>query len=216
MKKIRILLVDDHKLVREGIRSLLEKIPVIEVVGEASNGRDALKLVKQLRPEVVLMDIAMTQMNGIEATRHIKRIHKDARVIILSMYSNEEYVLQSLQAGASGYLLKDAATLELEFAVRAVARNEVYLSPGASRHVVESYKKRTLTEGQAVEQLTNRQREILQLIAEGRTTKEIASILGVAVKTVESHRTQMMNRLDIHDIAGLVRYAIRVGLVEPH
>jgi len=216
MKKIRILLVDDHKLVRAGISSLLQKMQGIDVVGEADNGREALKMIEQLRPEIVLMDIAMTQMNGIEATRHIKKIHKEAKVIILSMYSNEEYVLQSLQAGASGYLLKDAATLELELAVRAVARNEVYLSPGVSRHVVESYKKRTSTEGQPVEQLTHRQREILQLIAEGRTTKEIASILGVAVKTVESHRTQMMNRLDIHDIAGLVRYAIRVGLVEPH
>lgn len=215
MKKIKIILVDDHELVRAGISSLLEKMDGVDVIGEAGNGRDALKLIKQMMPDIVLMDIAMAQMNGIEATRRIKKLCKDTRVIILSMYSNEEYVLQALQAGASGYLLKDAATLELELAVKAVSRNEIYLSPGVSRHVVESYKKRVSTEGHFVGQLTQRQREILQLIAEGRTTKEIASILSVAVKTVDAHRTQMMNRLDIHDIAGLVRYAIRVGLINP-
>ena len=215
MKKIHILLADDHVLVRAGIRSLLEQMSGIEVVGEAGDGREAVKLIRQLRPDIVLMDVAMAQMNGIEATTRIKKAYKDIRVIILSMYSNEEYVLQALQAGASGYLLKDAATLELELAVRAVSRNETYLSPGVSKHVIDSYRKRILTDQQPVEQLTPRQREVLQLIAEGRTTKEIASILKVAIKTVETHRTQMMERLNIHDIAGLVRYAIRVGLIRP-
>jgi DNA-binding NarL/FixJ family response regulator len=215
MKKIRIMLADDHVLVRAGIRSLLEQMPGIEVVGEAGDGREAVKLIGQLKPDIVLMDVAMAQMNGIEATSRIKKAYKDVRVIILSMYSNEEYVLQALQAGASGYLLKDAATLELELAVRAVSRNETYLSPGVSRHVIDSYRKRILTDQQPVEQLTPRQREVLQLIAEGRTTKEIATILRVAIKTVETHRTQMMERLNIHDIAGLVRYAVRVGLIRP-
>jgi DNA-binding NarL/FixJ family response regulator len=215
MKKTRILLADDHVLVRAGIRSLLEQMSGIEVVGEAGNGREAVKLIRQLRPDIVLMDVAMAQMNGIEATGRIKKAYKDVRVIILSMYSNEEYVLQALQAGASGYLLKDAATLELELAVRAVSRNETYLSPGVSKHVIDSYRKRITGDQQPVEQLTPRQREVVQLIAEGRTTKEIASILKVAVKTVETHRTQMMERLNIHDIAGLVRYAIRVGLIRP-
>ncbi len=213
MKKTRIFLADDHVLVRAGIRSLLEQMPGIEVVGEAGDGSEAYNLIKELRPDIVLMDVAMSRMNGIEATERIKKSYSDVRVIILSMHSNEEYVLQALQAGASGYLLKDAATLELELAVRAVSRNETYLSPGVSKHVIESYKKRIGISGQQAEQLTARQREILQLIAEGRTTKEIASILNIAVKTVETHRTQMMTRLDIHDIAGLVRYAIRVGLI---
>jgi len=215
MKKIHILLADDHVLVRAGIRSLLEQMSGIEVIGEAGDGREAVKLIRQLRPDIVLMDVAMAQMNGIEATARIKKAYKDVRVIILSMYSNEEYVLQALQAGASGYLLKDAATLELELAVRAVSRNETYLSPGVSKHVIDSYRKRILTDQQPADQLTPRQREVLQLIAEGRTTKEIASILKIAIKTVETHRTQMMERLNIHDIAGLVRYAIRVGLIRP-
>ncbi|MEI6152854.1 MAG: response regulator transcription factor [Deltaproteobacteria bacterium] len=215
MKKIHILLADDHVLVRAGIRSLLEQMSGIEVIGEAGDGREAVKLIRQLKPDIVLMDVAMAQMNGIEATARIKKAYKDVRVIILSMYSNEEYVLQALQAGASGYLLKDAATLELELAVRAVSRNETYLSPGVSKHVIDSYRKRILTDQQPADQLTPRQREVLQLIAEGRTTKEIASILKIAIKTVETHRTQMMERLNIHDIAGLVRYAIRVGLIRP-
>jgi len=213
MKKIRVVLADDHVLVRSGIRSLLEQMSGVEVVGEAGNGREAVKLIKQLKPDVVLMDVAMSQMNGIEATERINKADKDVRVIILSMHSNEEYVLQAIQAGASGYLLKDAATLELELAVRAVSRNEMYLSPGISKHVIESYRKRTVSSSKPIGQLTPRQREILQLIAEGRTTKEIANILGIAIKTVETHRTQMMERLDIHDIAGLVRYSIRVGLI---
>jgi len=215
MRKIRIALADDHALVRAGIRSLLEQMPGIEVIGEAGNGREVVKLARQLKPDIVLMDVAMAQMNGIEATERVKKVDRAIQVIILSMYSNEEYVLQALQAGASGYLLKDAATQELELAVRAVSRNETYLSPGVSKHVIDSYKKRIAGDQQAVDHLTPRQREILQLIAEGRTTKEIASILGVAIKTVETHRTQMMERLNIHEIAGLVRHAIKIGLIGP-
>ena len=159
MNKTTIILADDHVLVRAGIKSLLEQMQGIEVVGEAGDGREAFKLIKQLRPDIVLMDVAMSHMNGIEATERIKRAYDDVKVVILSMHSNEEYVLQALRAGASGYLLKDAATLELELAVRSVFRNETYLSPGVSKHVIESYRKRIGASSRSVEQLTPRQRE---------------------------------------------------------
>lgn len=215
MKNIRILLVDDHGLVRAGLRSLLEQMGGMDVVAEAGDGREALKFVKMHRPDIVLMDIAMGGLNGIEATEKIKKRYPDVQIIILSMHANEEYVLQALQAGASGYLLKDSATTELELAVRAVSKKETYLSPGVSKHVIESYKKRVTLKGKPSEGLTSRQREVLQLVAEGKTTKEIASIIGVAIKTVDAHRTEIMRRLDIHDIAGLVRYAVKTGIIIP-
>jgi DNA-binding NarL/FixJ family response regulator len=219
MSAIRVLLADDHSLVRAGIRALLEDLPGIKVVGEASNGREAVSLVEAHRPDIALMDIAMSELNGLEATSRIVREYPHTRVIILSMHANEEYVLQALKAGAAGYLLKDAFTTELEMALKAVARGETYLSPPVSKHVVADYMRRV--SGQASpddgkspqERLTPRQREILQLIAEGHTTQEIANKLNISVKTAETHRMQLMERLDIHDIAGLVRYAIRVGLV---
>jgi DNA-binding NarL/FixJ family response regulator len=214
MTPFKILLVDNHTLVRAGIRALLEQIPNVIVVGEAGDGREALKLVEQYRPHLVLMDITMPVMNGLEATVRLVKEFPGTRVVMLSVHTDEEYVLQSLRAGAVGYLLKDAGRAELEIAVAAVARGETYLSPAVSRHVVGDYVRRTGSglEGR-LDTLTPRQREILQLIAEGKSTKEIASILDVSVKTVETHRAQLMERLDIHDVAGLVRYAIRTGVV---
>ena len=214
-KPIRVLLADDHTLVRAGIRSLLENMVGIEVIAEASDGRDALRLVRAHRPDVVLMDIAMPGLNGLEAAARIAKKFPNVRVVILSMHVNEEYVLQALRAGAAGYMVKGADAAELEIAIRAVARGETYLSPMVSKHVVTDYIQRISGETSPLELLTPRQREVLQLIAEGYSTKKIARTLKISVKTVETHRMQLMERLDIHDIAGLVRYAIRVGLVRP-
>lgn len=221
MNPTRVLLVDDNLLVRAGLRTLLEQMPGIEVVGEASNGREALDLIKANPPDVVLMDITMTEMNGLVATAQITHDFPQVRSLMLSMHVTKEYVTQALQAGASGYLLKDAAPTELELAIRSVMRGEKYLSPAVSTHVIADYLQRATgsttnradTALSSTTPLTLRQREILQLIAEGNTTKEIATKLTLSVKTVETHRTQLMERLDIHDIAGLVRYAIRIGLV---
>ncbi|MCX6033001.1 MAG: response regulator transcription factor [Chloroflexi bacterium] len=214
MSTIRVLLAEDHALVRAGFAALLRSLPGIEVVAEAGDGREALRLVETHRPAVVFMDIAMSGLNGLDATAQIVRDFPQARVVILSMHANEEYVLQALRVGAAGYLLKDAGLGELELAVRAVARGETYLSPAVSKHVIADYVRRTAgAPATAGDPLTPRQREVLQLIAEGRTVKEIAQILAVSEKTVETHRAQLMARLDIHDIAGLVRYALRAGLV---
>jgi len=213
-KPVRVLLADDHTLVRAGIRELLQKIDGLEVVGETGDGREALDLVKTHGPDVVLMDITMPGLNGLEAAERIAKERPKTRVIILSMHATEEYVMQALRAGAAGYLLKEAALAELEIAIRSVARGETYLSPAISRHVVEAYMRRVGGETGPLEQLTPRQREILQLIAEGATTKQIASRLNISGKTVETHRAQLMERLGIHDVAGLVRYAVRVGLVK--
>lgn len=213
MTSIRVLLVDDHSLVRAGIRSLLEKIPGVEVVGEASNGRAALDLARSESPSLVLMDIAMADLGGLETLpRLIKRL-PGVRVVILSAHANEEYVIRALRSGASGYMLKDAATVELELVINAVTQGRIYLSTAISRTVIDSYLARVSGELSPLEHLTSRQREILQLIAEGKNTKEIAHLLGISVKTVETHRLQLMARLDIHDVPGLVRYAIRSGLV---
>jgi DNA-binding NarL/FixJ family response regulator len=212
---IRILLADDHTLLRAGIRSLLEKMPGVEVVGEAADGREALSLVKAHSPNIVLMDIAMAGLNGLDATARVIKDFPQVRVIILSMHANEEYVLQTLRAGAAGYLLKDAATAELEMAIQAVARGDIYLSPAISKRVIDDYIGRTSGQKGSPEQLTSRQREILQLVAEGKTTKEIAFLLNLSIKTVETHRTQLMDRLNIHDVPGLVRHAMRLGLVPP-
>jgi len=225
MKPIRVILADDHALVRAGFHALLASLEGVEVVAEAGDGRQALQMVEANRPDVVLMDISMPELNGLDAVEKITRDFPAVRVIILSMHANEEYVLHALQAGAAGYLLKDAGIGELELAVRAVARGETYLSPPVSRSVIDDYLRRLGSPAEAGTQppnlpdskgkLTPRQREVLQLIAEGRTTQEIAKRLHVGVKTVETHRAQLMERLDIHEVAGLVRYAIRIGLVTP-
>jgi DNA-binding NarL/FixJ family response regulator len=213
MKAIRVVLADDHALVRAGIRALLEKLPGIEVVGEADNGRQALELIKKTSPNLILLDISMAELGGLEALPRIVRDFPGVKVLILSGHANEEYVLRALRCGATGYMLKEAAAEELGLAIKAVAQDKTYLSPSVSRTVVESYLQRAAGEEGPIEQLTARQREVLQLIAEGKNTKEIASTLEISVKTVEAHRLQLMARLDIHDVPGLVRYAIRSGLV---
>jgi DNA-binding NarL/FixJ family response regulator len=213
MNGIRVLLADDHALVRAGIRSLIEKIANVEVVGEASTGREALELVKSKLPNLVLMDIAMAELGGLEALPRITKEFPGVRVIILSAHANEEYVIRALRSGAAGYMLKDAATAELELAIRSVTEDKTYLSPSISRAVINDYLQRIGGPVSPLEQLTPRQREILQSIAEGRSTKEIACTLDISIKTVEAHRLQLMERLNIHEVAGLVRYAIRVGLV---
>jgi DNA-binding NarL/FixJ family response regulator len=213
--KTRILLADDHELVRAGIRSLLEKMTEIEVVAETGNGHEAIELTKKLLPDVILMDIAIPGLNGLEALARLSKELPAVKVIILSMYANEEYVLQALKAGARGYLVKDAAVAELDLAIRAVTRGETHLSSRISRRVIGSYLERLGDEASLREELTPRQREIIQLIAEGNSTKDIAFLLKVSVKTVEAHRAQVMARLGIHDVVGLVRYAMRAGLVPP-
>lgn len=214
LSSLTVLLTDDHSLVRAGIRSLLEKLNA-EIIGETGDGREVLDLIKTREPDVILMDIGMPGLNGLEATARIVKQFPKVRVIILSVYSDEEHVLQALRAGASGYLLKDSAVPELELALQTVARGATYLSPAISERVTD-YLRQTNHDKNPVEQLTPRQREILQLIAEGKNTKEIAFLLKVSVKTVETHRAQLMERLDIHDIPGLVRFAMRTGLVPPN
>lgn len=209
---IRVLLVEDHTLVRVGFRTLVDQLSGLKVVAEAADGRDALALVARYRPDVVLMDVQMPGLNGLEAAARIAKEFPSVRVLMLSMHANEEYVLQALRVGAAGYLLKGVDLLELDLAIRAVARGETYLTPAVSKQVIADYLQRVEQGGHEAGRLTARQREVLQLIAEGHTTKEIAHQLGLSVKTVEAHRTQLMDRLDIHDVAGLVRYAIRAGV----
>ena len=213
MNPIRVLLADDHTLVRAGLRKLLESIAGLEVVGEAGDGLELLELADRLRPQIVLMDIAMPGLNGLEATGRLLKTLPDVKVLVLSMHQNAEYVRQALRQGAVAYLLKDAAPQELELALRAVLRGETYLSPAVSKGVVSDYVQRLRSDEKPEDALTPRQREVLQLIAEGQSTKEIARRLDLSVKTVETHRTQLMKQLDIHEVAGLVRYAIREGLV---
>ncbi len=215
MKPIRALLADDHTLVRAGIRGLLQGLPGVEVVGEAEDGHEALRLAEALRPDVVLLDIGMPGLNGLEVAGRLAALDPSIRVLILSMHTSEEYVLRALRAGCAGYLLKRSAVSELEVAVRAVARGETYLSPAVSKQVVDDYVGRTGGAADPIDALTPRQREILQLVAEGNTSKEIAERLGLSFKTVEAHRAQIMERLGVRDLAGLVRFAVRVGLVAP-
>ncbi len=213
MSAVRVLLADDHTLVRAGLRKLLESMPDYQVVGEAGDGAALLELADTLQPNLELMDIAMPGLNGLEATARLLKTQPDIRVLILSMHQNEEYVRRALRHGAVAYLLKDAAPLELELALAAVMRGETYLSPAVSKGVVNDYVQRLRGEDSVGEALSPRQREVLQLIAEGHSTKEIARRLDLAVKTVETHRSQLMRLLDIHEVAGLVRYAMRTGLV---
>jgi len=215
MKPVRVLLADDHALVRAGLRELLQKLPQVEVVAEAGDGREALALVKSAIPNLVLLDITMKGLSGLEAAERIVKDFPGVKVIMLSMHANEEYVLRALRAGVNGYIIKDAAIVELELAIKSVVAGETYLSPTISRSAIQNYLDRTNGKTSSLEQLTPRQREILQLIAEGQSTKEIAFTLKVSIKTVETHRAQLMERLEIYDVAGLVRYALRVGLITP-
>lgn len=214
MSLIRVLLADDHALVLAGIRALVEELGGLQIVAEANNGRDAVALVKQLKPDLAIMDISMKELNGIEATAQIKAETPSTKVLILSMHTTEDFVRRAIKAGASGYLVKDSAPLDLKQAIAAVLRDEIYLSPRVSRHVVSGFLDGTPHRNEStIDALTARQREILQLIAEGKSTKEIAYKLNVSIKTVETHRAALMQRLDIHDVAGLVLYAVRHGLI---
>jgi DNA-binding NarL/FixJ family response regulator len=215
MNPIRVLLADDHTLVRAGIRSLLAQIPGLTVVAEAADGRAALKLAATHLPDVAVLDIAMPGLNGLETALRLRKRFPTTRIIILSMHANEEYVIQAFKAGATGYLLKKSAVAELEAAIRAVQTGTRYLSPALARRVPLPELLQTHQPQTRLDKLTARQREILQLIAESRTTKEIALELGLSAKTIEFHRAELMKRLGIFDIPGLVRYALRAGLTEP-
>ena len=217
MQKITVLLAEDHTLVRKGFRALLEAEPDLAIVGEAETGRQAVQLARQLRPDVVLMDIAMPLLNGLEATRQIIREVPSSKVLVLSSYSDDEYVHQLTEAGASGYLLKGAVVTDLVKAIREVRNGRAFFSPAIYKRLMNNYRQ-TLVKGVPVRKrtdlLTSREAEVLQLIAEGKANKQIAAELNLSIKTVERHRQRLMNRLGIHDIAGLTRYAISKGIIE--
>lgn len=213
MPNIKVILADDHAVVRTGIATMLASLGGIEVVGEACNGRQTLALVEQLRPDLLLCDVTMPEMNGLEVTKRVAKEFPNVRVIMLSMHASEEYVWQALKAGATGYLLKDTSASELGLAIKAVLRGQTFLTAAVSKQVVETYMHRLKSETPATEVLTPRQREILQLIAEGKALKDIARMLNLSVKTIETHRTMMMDRLNIHDNVGLVKYAMRTGMI---
>jgi DNA-binding NarL/FixJ family response regulator len=210
---IKILLTDDHAIIRQGLRSLLEKQPDIEVVAEAEDGREAFELVRKLLPDIVVMDVSMPNLNGIEATRHIHREFPAVKVIALSMHSNRRFVGDMLKAGAAGYILKEGLFDELVQAIHAIENGDIYLSPRVTGVVVDDYVNRLSRTGDSLlATLTSREREVLQLVAEGKSTKQIASDLHVSIKTIEANRRQIMDKLDIHSIAELTKYAIREGL----
>src|SRR6266487_1623777 len=217
MEKITVILADDHTVVRQGLRALLEAEEDKSVVGEAENGRQAVQMTKKLEPDVVVMDIAMPLLNGLEATRQIIKEVPSAKVLILSSYSDDEYVQQLSEAGAVGYLLKQTAAADLIKAIREARKGNAFFSPVISKRLMEHYRE-TLLKGVPVrkrsDMLTSRETEVLQLIAEGKANKQIAAELSVSIKTVEKHRQQLMNKLNIHDIAGLTRYAIAKGVIE--
>lgn len=209
--KTRILLADDHSMFRQGLKALLER-EGFNVVAEADNGHEAIRLVRKHNPSLAILDFGMPLLNGIDAAREIHKRAPDTQVLLLTMFEDDDYVLEALKAGIRGYVLKAQASTDLINAMREVLRGSVYLSPGISEAVVKAYMSKR---DQPSDLLTDRERQILQLIAEGHTTKKTASILDLSVKTAESHRTRIMQKLDIHDTAGLVRYAIRRGLIKP-
>lgn len=213
MNPIRVLIADDHALVRAGIRALVEKIEGVVVVGEAGKGSEALDLIRQLEPELMLLDITMPDGGGFDVLEQVSKKYSNIKVIVLTVHEAGEYAIRALREGAAGFLPKSAASTELEQAIQTVIRGEVYISPETSRKTLLEYGKGA-TKRDLLATLSPRQREVLRLIAEGKTTKQIAQLLEISVKTVETHRAQLMERLGIHEVAGLVRYAIIVGLIE--
>jgi two-component system response regulator NreC len=215
MSKIRVLLADDHTIVRKGIRSLLDGEPNIEVVGEAEDGREAVDKVEQLTPDIVLMDITMPRLNGLEATRQIKKLFPQVNVLVLTMYTNEEYIFQLLQAGASGYLVKQSAPGELVSAIYAVHRGDSFLSPAISKTIIDEYLRQNedTSHEDSYNALTLREREVLQLITEGCSNREVAEKLHISIKTVGVHRVNLMEKLNIHNTTELVKYALRKGII---
>ena len=209
--RIRVLLVDDHLMMRQGLRSLLERHG-FDIVGEASDGREAVRLARQLQPDIAVVDLVMPLLNGIDAAREIAKASRKTKTILLTMHIEDRYVIEALKAGVKGYILKTQAAPDLVVAISEVFKGSTYLSPAASGAVVDAYLENRHSPEPT---LTSRQRQVLQLVAEGKTTKEVASLLGVSVKTAESHRASLMDRLSIHETAGLVRYAIRIGLIQP-
>jgi DNA-binding NarL/FixJ family response regulator len=205
---MKVLLADDHQMVRSGLCALLMEMVGIEVVAEVGDGAEAIRLTRDLKPDVALLDIAMPKLSGLAALHQIRVVAPQTKVILLSMYDNDAYVVEAMRAGAVGYVVKDAAVDELHHALKAVANGDVYLSPNISRKLAQAF-----NSGHASPGLTNRQTEIIRLIAHGYSSKEIARELDLSIKTIETHRTQIMERLDIHDLAGLVRYTIRIGLI---
>ncbi|MFB3884766.1 MAG: response regulator [Thermodesulfobacteriota bacterium] len=216
MKKIRVLLAEDHTIVRQGLSALLRFEPDMEVAGEASDGLEAVEMARKLIPDVVLMDIGMPNLNGLEATRKIKKLFPHMKVLVLTMYENEEWIFQVLKAGASGYLIKDSAMTDLTSAIRATYQGDSYLSPSISKKVIDEYiRKAEMGESAGVEDLlSDREREILQLVAEGHSVPKIASRLCISKKTVEAHKAHIMEKLNIRDKVGLIKYAIRTGLTK--
>jgi DNA-binding NarL/FixJ family response regulator len=213
--KLRLLLADDHTLVRQGLRKLLEVQSAWEVVGEAGDGAEAVQRTLELKPDIAIMDIAMSRLSGIEATRQITRRMPEVRILILSMYADDAYVTQALQAGAKGYLLKDSADTDLIRAVAALSRNGSFFSPAVAKVMLDDYVRQLAERGitDRYDSLTEREREVFQLIAEGRTNKEIASVLHLSSGTVETHRARIMDKLDVHSAAEIVLYAVRKGVV---
>ncbi len=207
---LRVLVADDHMVVRQGLVALLQR-EGFEVIGEAGDGQEAMRLVEKLQPDAVVLDVAMPLLNGIDAAREISKKNPKTKAILLTMLTEDHYVLESLHAGIRGYVLKSNSAEELVQAIREVCKGKIYLSPGAASAVVQAYVAKA---DAAVPQLTERERQVLQLVSESKSTKEIAVLLGISVKTAESHRTSIMEKLNIHDVAGLVRYAIRHGLIQ--
>jgi DNA-binding NarL/FixJ family response regulator len=208
-----VILAEDHTLVRAGIRSLLEDIPGVVVTGEAGDGESVLRLIEKQQPHLVIMDIAMPGLSGLQAAEMISQRFPSVKVLILSMYNNKEFVLKALKTGASGYLLKEASTLELRLAVESIARGEIYLSPAVSRQVITNYLDQSAAGAEPSRDISPRQRQVLRLIAKGMTTKEIARELKISLSSAETHRMRLMERLDIHDVAGLVRFAYVHGMI---